>query len=276
MKHQNGYADLHLHTHHSDGQCSPQEVVDKCSAYGLRAIAIVDHDEISGLPEAIEYGRAKGLEVLTGVELSVSFQNLDIHVLGYGFDCTHGPLVDYIAFLKEERVKRARRIVQRLAQMGMPLTFEAVLEKAGMGSVGRPHIAHALVEAGYVNSFQEAFNRFLADGRPANIRKHKIDITAAMKLIAEAGGVCALAHPGLQLRDEQVLQLAKVGLDAIEVVHPKHTPERVRFYRDLAESNGLLATGGSDFHGGARGEESLGKYTIPYEIVVQIKRLTAN
>ncbi len=270
---QDGRADLHLHTTHSDGKCSPAEVIEKCAAHDLRAVAIVDHDEISALETAIACGEERGVEVIAGVELSVRFQARDIHILGYGFNYQHSELVAYLAFLRAERRKRARQILQRLSQMGMPLLYDDVVEKAGPGSIGRPHIARAMMEKGYVRTFQEAFNRFIGDGRPASVPKHRIGIDAAVKLVYDAGGVCSLAHPGLFLTDAQVMELVKTGLTGIEVVHPKHNEARTRFFQQLARENDMLETGGSDFHGGTQGEEALGKYTVPYAVVEQIKRL---
>jgi predicted metal-dependent phosphoesterase TrpH len=142
--------------------------------------------------------------------------------------------------------------------------------------VGRPHIANVLVDEGYVYSFQDAFNRFLGDGKPASIEKPKIEIQRAVSLIKAAGGVCSIAHPGLMLNDSDLQLLIQAGTNAIEVVHPNHSAEQVRHYSQLARSNGLIETGGSDFHGGRKGEETLGKYKVPYEVVTQLKELARN
>ncbi|NIR51824.1 PHP domain-containing protein [candidate division KSB1 bacterium] len=275
MTDSNGYADLHLHSSRSDGHCSPTELIDKCLSLGLRALAIVDHDDVTALAEAIEYGKKHGMEVITGVELSVSFRDQDIHILGYCFDFDNRELVDYLAFVKEERIKRAKRIVEKLAQLGMPISFEAVLKKAGVGSVGRPHIADLLVEEGHVYSFQEAFNRYLGDGKPGNVKKHKTGIQKALKLVNNAGGVCSIAHPGLQIGYEKMLELIKAGVDGIEVIHPRHNEQRVQVLRELVKRNGLLETGGSDYHGDNQGNNVLGKYKVRYKCVTRLKEAAA-
>lgn len=267
----NGYADLHLHTNRSDGHCSPRELIDKCVSHGLRAISIVDHDDISALNEAVEYGRQCGIEVIPGVELSVSFRMHDLHILGYAFDYRNAELVGYLDFFKKERVKRARTTVEKLAELGMPISFDAVLKEAGSGTVGRPHVAHVLLEEGYVHSFQEAFNRYLGDGKPGNVKKYKMEIDRALKLISQAGGVSSIAHPGLQLTHEDTLEIIKAGIDGIEVVHPRHNEEATSFFSNLASENGLLGTGGSDYHGSEKGDGVLGKYKVPYEAVTKLK-----
>lgn len=269
-----GDADLHLHTTHSDGYFSPIQLIDKVHALGLRAVAIVDHDEISAISEAIHYGYSKGIEVLPGVELSISFNGQDVHILGYCFDFEDANLIRYLSLFREERLKRARSIVNKLAQEGLSIHFDDVMEKAGSGSVGRPHVANVLLEHGYVKSFQQAFDKYLGDGKPANIRKYSIDFETAQDLIHSAGGVCSIAHPGIQLSDRDVMTLIKLGVPCLEAVHPKHRAEKTRFYRNLAENHGLQITGGSDFHGGTKGEETLGKYTVPYQTVAELKKLT--
>lgn len=275
MIYTNGSVDLHLHTNRSDGYYSPIELINKVIPLGLKAIAIVDHDEISAFPEAIRYGQSRGLEVLPGVELSVDFHQQDIHILGYCFDYENPTLVDYLNLFKNERIKRAEKIVQKLSDLGMPISFDAVLQKAGRGSIGRPHVANVLIEKGFVYSFQEAFNKYLGEGKPANVEKYKIDIHVAFELIESAGGVCSIAHPGLQLSDDDLMSLIKSGVQGIEVVHPKHDEEQTHYYSYVAQMNGLLETGGSDFHGGQKGEEALGKFRVPYDIVLRMKDLSS-
>lgn len=271
-----GYADLHLHTNRSDGYCSPRELIDKVLAVGgLNTIAIVDHDEIGAIEEAMHYGGANGLEILPGVELSVNYRGMDVHVLGYCFDYNDARFVEYLGLFKEQRRKRAELTVQELTKLGMPISFESVLDKAGEGSIGRPHIANVLIDEGYVSSFQEAFNKFLGNGKPAHFDKFKIEVAEAFQLVKAAGGICSIAHPGLELSDMHLLDLIKSGADAIEVFHPKHNEEKTHQLRDLAESNGVLVTGGSDFHGGSKGEEALGKYRLPYENVAKMKGVVA-
>jgi len=267
------FADLHIHTNHSDGYHSPEDIIEKVKLRGLTTIAITDHDEVSAVPAARAYGETRGIEVLTGVELSVSYRDYDLHLLGYCFDENHPEITAHMSLFKEERIGRAERIVEKLARLGMPISFDAVLEKAGHGTVGRPHIANVLIEDQFVYSFQEAFNKFLGTGKPAYVEKYKFEINDAIHLIAAAGGVCSVAHPGLQIRHEDLIHLIKLGVQGIEVVHPKHNHEAEQHYRELATYYGVLQTGGSDFHGGDKGEETLGQYKIAYSAVEQLKEL---
>ncbi len=265
------FADLHLHTNHSDGRYSPHAVIDRTVRLGLKAVAIVDHDDVSAFPTAFEYGQERGVEVISGVELSVGWQGYDLHVLGYCIDGTSADLIRYLDLFKSERISRARRIVEKLEGLGMPIAFEAVQAKAGHGTIGRPHIAQVLIEDGFVYSFQDAFDRFIGDGKPANAEKYKIDLEKALELLKSAGGLSVIAHPGLQLSADDVLKLVEAGVDGIEVIHPAHNEEQIGFYRELARDHDLLQTGGSDFHGGKKGESVLGKIKIPYEWVMRIK-----
>ncbi len=268
-----GVIDLHLHTNHSDGYHSPAEVVSKARKAGLRAIGITDHDEISALPEAEAAGLELGVEVVTGVELSVYFQKQDIHILGYCFDRDNGGLNDYLAIFKSERVKRAGLIVDKLSELGMTISLDDVFELSGTGSVGRPHIANVLLSKGLVSSFQEVFDKYLGDGKPANVPKYRMDIEKAIEIVTGAGGICSIAHPGIQLSNKDVMAVIRMGIHGIEATHPKHGVDRSSFYRHLARNHGLVATGGSDFHGGARSEAALGKYTVPYETIAEMNAL---
>lgn len=271
MNPDNGCADLHLHTTHSDGYYEPADLINKVAALNLCAVAITDHDEISALDEAIEMGRAQGLEVLTGVELSVSFQGRDIHLLGYCFDRQDVDLGAYLQLFRDERVKRARRILEKLGAVGVELSLHDVMDKAGTGSVGRPHIANVMLEKGIVGSFQEAFDKYLGDNKPASVSKYKLDVNEAISLIESAGGICCVAHPGIHFNDRSLITLLRMGMQGIEAVHPKHNYEKTRFYQNLARNYGLIATGGSDFHGGIKGEDAIGRYLVRYDVVEQLK-----
>lgn len=266
--------DLHLHTTRSDGSLTPEEVVEKALAGGLSAIALTDHDDIGVFPDIIEYAKVQGLEVLPGVELSVHFRNRDIHILGYCFDTEDQGLQDYLSIFKEERTSRARRIVDKLLEMGIAISFEEVMSTSGEGSVGRPHIARLLVEHGYVYSFNEAFDKFIGDGRPAYVQKYRLEIQQALKLIRNAGGVCSIAHPGIQLSDDDVIALVKHGAGAIEVIHPKHDRKKTRCYARIAEELDVIGTGGSDFHGGKNGSLNFGRYNVSYEVVSRLKAIS--
>jgi len=265
------WADLHTHTTYSDGLLSPSEVVSQAKAANLRAIAITDHDEISGIDAALNAAKAFDVEIVSGVELSVTHKGIDVHVLGYFVDHHNPKLIAFVKDFQQERRLRLDRILAKLEAMGKPLSKESVLIKAGAGSVGRPHIADAMVEAGFVENYYDAFNQYLADGRPAYVPKKKLAAAEAIKLLHGAGGLAAIAHPGLDVPDEIVLEMVHAGIDAIETVHPKHGDARRLHYTAMAQAHGLLTTGGSDFHGGRKAFEKIGDHRVSYEIVERMK-----
>jgi len=266
-----GWADLHTHTTYSDGLLSPPEVVSQAKAANLRAIAITDHDEISGIDAALNAAKAFDVEIVSGVELSVTHKGIDVHVLGYFVDHHNPKLIAFVKDFQQERRLRLDRILAKLEVMGKPLSRESVLIKAGAGSVGRPHIADAMVDAGFVESYYDAFNQYLADGRPAYVPKKKLAAADAIKLLHDTGGLAAIAHPGLDVPDEIILEMVHAGIDAIETVHPRHGDARRQHYSSLAEAHGLLTTGGSDFHGGRKINERLGDFRVTYEVVEKMK-----
>ena len=270
-----GWADLHVHTTQSDGLLLPDQVVAQAQVAGLRAIALTDHDEVGAIDAALIAGNKLGVEVLTGVELSVSHKHFDVHILGYLFDRHEPRLIACIKEFQNERRLRVDRILAKLAELGRPLSKARVMAKAGEGSVGRPHIADAMVEAGLAENYYDAFNCFLGDGRPAHVPKKKLSAIDAIKLVHGAGGLAALAHPGQDISDEIVLEMIHAGIDAIETVHPKHGAARRRHYTAMALAHGLLTTGGSDFHGGRKIDEKIGDFRVEYEAVEKMKNYLA-
>ena len=224
-----GKADLHLHTLYSDGALPPRDLLEQARLAGLTTISITDHDNTGGLQEAQAQGALLGIEVIPGVELSTSVNGQDIHLLGYFFDSGDRILQEYLALFRTERHHRAERIVRRLNELKIPLSFEAVISRAGGGSIGRPHIATALVEEGFIESYQEAFARYLGFGRPAYERKYQITPREAVRLLAEAGGLSFIAHPGNAI-DERVLLGAPAG-GALVVKHDEFL--RVAEVRDV-------------------------------------------
>jgi 3',5'-nucleoside bisphosphate phosphatase len=256
--------DLHLHSTCSDGTLNPEEVVRKARSHGLKAVSLTDHDCVDGVEAATETGRGLDVEVIPGVELSTLFEGRDIHILGYLIEPAHPGLSDYLQIFRDERLRRAERIVGRLNRLGVALTMRAVLSKAGDGVIGRPHIADALLEEGFVFSVTEAFHKYLGYNRPAYERKYLLTPEEAIHLIHEAGGLACLAHPGIYNRDDILPPMVARGLDGIEVVHAKHTPEQARRYEEFADLYNLLKTGGSDCHGSGRGEPTMGTVTAPY------------
>ncbi len=261
-------ADLHTHTTHSDGALSPYEIVRKAHEAGLSAISIADHDNVAGLDEAIEWGKSLGVEVITGLELSVTLGDKDVHLLAYFIDHKNQELLDYLTFFRRERLKRAERIVQKLNKINVPLKFESVLEQAGIGSVGRPHIANALLDDGLTTTYHEAFEKYIGTGGPAFEKKYQLSPAQAFRLVSVAGGLSFLAHPGKYTNEAELVELIKNGLDGIEVIHPAHDEKLKNYYRGLVNQYFLLESGGSDFHGGKKNDDhTFGVYTVPMHIV---------
>jgi len=263
-----GKADLHMHTNYSDGVLSPAELVKKARAAGLSTISITDHDHVGALDEAIEIGRQMGVTVIPGVELSITILGRDLHILAYFLDYTNQRLLDYLTFFREERLKRAERMVRKFNSINVPLKIDSVLEQAGIAAVGRPHIANALVDGGLVDSFQQAFTRFIGTGGPAYESKFQLTPSEAFRLISQSGGLSFLAHPGNYLTEQELLELIKLGLDGIEVVHPSHSPAMQEYYRGIVNNYFLLESGGSDFHGGKKNDDHVfGTYCVPLHVV---------
>lgn len=254
--------DLHLHTTCSDGVCSPLEIVYKAKKAGLDVISITDHDNLAGIEAASEYGRQVGVEVIPGVEISTDIEDKEVHLLGYFIDIYNDEFQKYLSFFRQERYNRALRIVKKLNNLGVFISIESVLQKAKSGAVGRPHIAQALIEAGYVGNFYEAFDKFIGNQSPAFERKIHLSPQSALKLISDAGGLSFIAHPGY-ISEKILLSLINAGIDGIEVVHPSHNNNQVKYFRGIVNEYCLLASGGSDYHGGKReDEQNLGKFFI--------------
>jgi predicted metal-dependent phosphoesterase TrpH len=263
--------DLHIHSDRSDGSFTCQEIIDYACKKELKAISITDHDDINGLEFSEQYCQQKGIEFITGVEISARSKPYDLHLLGYFFDYRNKKLKDYIEFFQSERLKRAKKIVELLKNFGIYLSFDLILKKAGQGSIGRPHIADALVEEGCVHTYQEAFNKYIGDDCPCCVPKYKISPAEAIALINNAGGICVIAHPGSDVNDEVLMELIKAGLEGIETIHPRHTQQQVDHYREIIQKHGLLETGGSDCHGNRKSHVMIGQFTVPYSIVEKMK-----
>lgn len=258
-----------MHTTHSDGTLSVESLLRAARRAGLSVVSITDHDSVDGLPAARRTARGLGMTLVPGVELSTNLEGMEVHLLAYAFDAGNADLAGYLAGCRRERRSRAERIVEKLHALNVPVQLETVLRKAGHGSIGRPHIAHALVEEGHTGTFTEAFARYLATGRPAYEGKRFPEPAEAVALVRAAGGVCCIAHPA-DMDPEAIRLLLRAGVEGIEVVHPSHTTVHTERYTRLARERGLLATGGSDFHAGKDARRTLGKYTIAAE---QVQRL---
>lgn len=255
--------DLHAHTNVSDGTLAPRALVELAHRQGLAALAVTDHDHVGGLAEAREAGERLGVEVVPGIELSVDHPEGELHLLGYLFDPQDTALAAALELFRAAREARGQRIVERLQELGVEITMEEVERVVGAhgASVGRPHIARALLEKRIVASISEAFDRWLAEGRPAYVARKRLDARQSIELVHRAGGVAVLAHPGL-LKEERrvgiVRELAALGLDGVEVEYSRHSAEDRRRFAALAQELGLVATGGSDFHGDNKPDVELG------------------
>jgi 3',5'-nucleoside bisphosphate phosphatase len=247
-------ADLHSHSSVSDGTEPPADVMQRAAAAGLDVIALTDHDTIAGQAEAAA-ALPPGLTLLPGMELSCRLEGHSVHVLAYLFDRRNDELAGEMAEIRESRLDRARAMVNKLAALGVPITWDQVSEIAAGGVVGRPHIARALVEAGAVPAFDDAFGPdWIGPGGPAYVSRYALDPARAVGLVGAAGGVTVLAHPrgstrGWLIPDEVIEELAVAGLTGIEVNHPQHDEKTRAALGALASRLGLVASGGSDDHG---------------------------
>lgn len=241
--------DLHCHTTASDGVLSPSLLVREAYRKGIVLLSVTDHDTVAGLEEALEEGRRLGLWVIPGVEVTAYVGDLEVHILGHFVDPHDSGFAEFLEGSQQDRIGRLRKMIERLAELGIRVDLEEVLTVASEGSVGRPHLAQVLVKHGYVTDIGEAFDVYLKQGAPAFVERPHLPAEEAIARIKEAGGVPTLAHPGLYGGDEVVRTLAGKGLIGLEVYHPDHSPSRISHYARLGEEMGLLATGGSDYHG---------------------------
>ncbi len=268
------YADLHIHSYFSDGFLSPSGVVEEAARCGLVAVALTDHDTVDGIDEAMEAGYRLGIEVITGVELSATLDDRDIHILGYLFDHRDEAFMQSVNLYKKERFHRAEKIVGKLNKAGVRVDMQRVMARAGKGSIGRPHIADAVVEAGFAKDTSSVFRDFLGYGGSAYEDKYRISPEVAIRLIKEAGGVSFLAHPSIGMKQKHLHQIITSGIDGIECIHPKHTDESTRYFQRLTYQHHLLQCGGSDCH--ARdGNVFIGKFKVPYSAVEEMKKRSA-
>ncbi|CAL9429611.1 PHP domain-containing protein [Streptomyces sp. enrichment culture] len=268
--------DLHTHSTASDGTDTPAELMRKAAAVGLDVVALTDHDTTRGHAEA-RAALPEGLTLVTGAELSCRLDGVSMHLLAYLFDPEEPRLLAERELVRDDRVPRARGMIAKLNELGVPVTWEQVARIAGDGSVGRPHIATALVELGVVPTVNDAFTpQWLADGGRAHMEKHETDPFEALRLVKGAGGVAVFAHPAASKRgrtvpEAAIAELAAAGLDGIEVDHMDHDPDTRARLRGLAGELGLLVTGSSDYHG-SRKTCVLGEFMTDPEVYGEITR----
>jgi predicted metal-dependent phosphoesterase TrpH len=268
-------ADLHLHTNFSDGTYTPEELVAHARRVELDAIALTDHDTVEGCERAGNACGQAGIEFVPGTELTSEVDGNELHILGYCLD-THNPrLLSELAHFQAVRQERIREMVARLNRISVPLKVEAVFAIANCRSPGRPHVARALVQAGFCSSLDDAFERFLKKNRPAFVPKFKISAADAVELIHHAGGAAVFAHPGLNHADEVIPGLVESGLDGIECFHTKHSAGMAEHYLRIADQFHLLVTGGSDCHGESKGKPLIGTVRLPIRHLEMLKARAA-
>ncbi|MBW1988119.1 MAG: PHP domain-containing protein [Deltaproteobacteria bacterium] len=284
MASRDGGVDLHIHSTASDGSLSPREILAQAASLGLCAVSITDHDTVDGVRDALAHGIPEPLAFATGVEISTVppepfNQDLTIHLLGYLFDADDPGLDEELRVLKDARANRNPRIIQKLNELGLPISMEEVAEVAGDGQVGRPHMARVLVDKGLAPDTNAVFDRWLAKGRPAYVDKYRLSVQRAVEVIRAAGGVAVLAHPSSLNMDDSTLAsfveaLKDMGLAGLEAYYTGHTPAMVKKYRKLARRLSLVVTGGSDFHGASKPAVSMGSGTgdlfVPFSVYEEL------
>lgn len=264
------FADLHLHTIFSDGTYTPVELIRQSKKKGLSVIAVVDHDTVSGIEPAIESAKKAGIEVIPGIELSAEFAGLEIHILGYFIDYKNILFKNKLKDLSAIRTERIYKILAKLNGLGIKLDPKAVFNLAKDGTVGRLHIARALVNEGLVSSVKEAFKKYIGDDCPCYVCGFRFNPQEAIKFIKDFSGIPVLAHPYALNRDDLIPQFVGYGLMGIEVYYPEHTQSMINFYLNMAKKYNLLVTGGSDCHGEAKPEVKIGMIKLPYELVEKL------
>jgi 3',5'-nucleoside bisphosphate phosphatase len=258
--------DLHLHTTASDGRSSPHELVREAAAVGLTAIAVTDHDTTNALAAVKAAAAPMGIACVPGIEITAVHHGRDVHVLAYFIDAANSELARFLEDQREDRRRRLFEMADALDRIGAPIDREAI-QAANTDSTrapGRPILADLLVRAGHVRTIPEAFTRFLGTGRPAFVSRRGASPADVVALVARAGGVASMAHPGKVHVDHLIPELVRAGLGAVEVYHPDHDQAATARYRELAREHDLLVTGGSDYHGPGSGREAgLGQVTLP-------------
>ncbi|HWP96196.1 MAG TPA: PHP domain-containing protein [Syntrophomonadaceae bacterium] len=245
------YYDLHIHSTASDGTMSPGRILQIAADIGLPGIALTDHDTLAGLAPAEEYLADQGLTIqfIPGIELNTDSGESELHILGYFIQHRNSPIQQHLEKIKAARYDRAVKMVERLRSMGLNINFDRVQAVARGDLIGRPHVAQALIEKGYVFSIKEAFQKYIGRGRPGYVPRYKFAPEEAIELVHRAGGISILAHPGLIKEQEKIQEMMEMGIEGLEVYYPEHTEKQVQHYYQLAREHNLLITGGSDFHG---------------------------
>lgn len=270
------YADLHLHTHFSDGTYSPEELAGHGKRCALSVMSLTDHDTVDGCERMGAACKQLGIEFIPGTELTCEHGDNELHLLGYFIDPRHPRLLGSMKHFQGVRQNRIREMVERLNKMGIQISADEVFELANCDAPGRPHLARTLVKNGVCSSLEEAFERFLKRNRPAWVPKFKLTAGEAIRLVHDVGGLAVLAHPGLYRADEVIPDLADAGLDGIECFHSRHTNAAIEHYLRVAARFRLLPTGGSDCHGMNKGEPLIGSVKLAVDYVNRMKELVSS
>ncbi|MDD5432168.1 MAG: PHP domain-containing protein [Candidatus Omnitrophica bacterium] len=265
------FADLHLHTVYSDGTSTPEELVLESAKRSLSCIAVVDHDTVKGIDGTILAASKENIEVIPGIELSAEYNGLEIHILGYFIDYKNEVLINKLEALRQNRIERVYKITDKLKESGINLNPDSVFGISGMGTVGRMHIARAMVKEGFVNSTYEAFKKYIGDNCPAYVLGFKFSPFEAINLIKDFQGIPVLAHPYIIKNDDLILELIMNGIMGLEIYYPEHSQSMINYYLELAKKYNLVVTGGSDFHGEAKPDVKIGCMKLPYEFVEKMK-----
>jgi len=268
--------DLHTHTTASDGLLSPEQLVEKARQAGVQILAVCDHDSTDSVDAAGAAGKRSGVEVIPAVEINTDVDQGEVHVLGYFVDHRQDWLQEFLGKLRDGRVNRARRMVEKLNALGIKLDFARVRALA-RGAIGRPHVAWALVEAGAAKSVDEAFTRYIGRNGPAYVERMTVLPEDAVRVILKANGIPVLAHPGWGFHEVMIPQLIAAGLEGLEVYYPDHTPAMQAHFLSLANQHDLLVTGGTDYHGeGFATRAAIGSQYVPPEVVEKLKERYAD
>lgn len=255
---------------------TPEELVTEAKNLGLVAVGVTDHDTVGGIDRAMAAGKKLGVEVVPGVEMSCSTNGLDVHVLGYYIDYHDANLLEFLSVIQQKREERAERMVNKLVELGIDVKMARVRELALGAAIGRPHVAQVLLEAKAVRTADEAFSRYIGHDGPAYFPKMVLSPKEAVDFIHRHGGVAVVAHPGNYHQDAALYSVIEAGADGVEVWHPDHSQRNVDHYREVAQKNRLIMTGGSDCHGGRKeGKVFLGMVAIPYKYLAAMKRRQA-